>query len=563
MASCQKLLQDGYYRDSLSVCSKAVDITREKRGLNSKLSAWSLVHYSKALYSMDQLEESLQMSSIVSSILGSDEFQGDQSAEELLIENHLISSQVYLKRSMLNEASLSISTASSLLSSNARNESPLVYSLLQLQTAQLFEHKGQLLEAVESFTRAIHCIEAVNPSDYRPPQLKRLQLVKAEAHYHLGLLYVELGVLQGIRNNLDQTIQIRKDLLDSNHPDMADALDSMAVLLFMSGNLAGPLPLLDKAHRIRVDRLGNKHTRVAQSYFLRAFILEHVGDIKKAQNLHRRGFHIIREVLGNDHPDLATPYAAMARYALAKNEFEPAGKWLSKAIEIREKHFGDSHPRVLVLRMDQARMLMRQAKYLQAKSVLTQVKKVLSQDPQHQKLNLSKINRFLYKIFILEGDTKKAKELLYEALQMMRESLGIDHPQVGSLLQEVVGLHHDRKEYEAAVILLREYTDQLIENNSRDHPEVLPRLTLLIFMEQMALNWSEAVAGFEVLLDIQRRNFGSAHPEVAKTLISMGALHRKLDNLEEAEKFEKEARLINMGGNPEDKDILFAPWQKK
>ena len=131
------------------------------------------------------------------------------------------------------------------------------------------------------------------------------------------------------------------------------------------------------------------------------------------------------------------------------------------------------------------------------------------------------------------------------------------HPDITQTLEKLTGLFYELGEVSNALKWSHEDIKDLIEESGENHPEVLTRIGNVIFFAQVANQNQIALDGYLMALRIQRRHFGSAHKEVAATLFKTAGLLRKIGQVKEAEAMEREGQLINMGGNPEDKDILY------
>ena len=113
--------------------------------------------------------------------------------------------------------------------------------------------------------------------------------------------------------------------------------------------------------------------------------------------------------------------------------------------------------------------------------------------------------------------------------------------------------------------LIKGNVEQLISVVGEDHPEVLSRLSELIFYQQIAKQLTEAAESFELALQIQKRNFGNDNPEVLETMNNLAGVYGLLGRKKLADNMLREIRLIQAGGNLQDKDILFenSPGSKK
>ena len=142
-------------------------------------------------------------------------------------------------------------------------------------------------------------------------------------------------------------------------------------------------------------------------------------------------------------------------------------------------------------------------------------------------------------------------------MNLIINDYGNPHPQVGVAITKLAALHYEKQKPQVSVKLIKDNLDQLISEVGEDHPEVLNRLSELIFYQQIAKLLPDAADSFELALQIQKRNFGHDHSEVLETMHNLAGVYGLLDRKKMANNLLREIRLIQAGGNPRDKDILF------
>src|SRR5262245_48747264 len=103
-----------------------------------------------------------------------------------------------------------------------------------------------------------------------------------------------------------RVLAIREKALGRDHPDVATALNNLAVLYDNQGRYADAEPLLQRSLVIREKVLGRDHPDVATVLNNLAVLYESQGRYADAESLLQRSLDIREKVLGRDHPDVAT-----------------------------------------------------------------------------------------------------------------------------------------------------------------------------------------------------------------------------------------------------------------
>src|SRR5712692_963022 len=85
-----------------------------------------------------------------------------------------------------------------------------------------------------------------------------------------------------------EALALREQALEPTHPDVAQSLNNLALLLRATGDSTGARPLYERALRIREQALGPTHPAVAESLNNLAFLLQTRGDYAGARALYER-----------------------------------------------------------------------------------------------------------------------------------------------------------------------------------------------------------------------------------------------------------------------------------
>jgi tetratricopeptide (TPR) repeat protein len=94
-------------------------------------------------------------------------------------------------------------------------------------------------------------------------------------------------------------------------------MNSLARLLVTRGEYEEAEALLVEAIELRRDKLGPEHPDVGRSLVNLAVVLHAEGRLDEADQLVQQGIELQRETLGNDHPELARSLLELADIAEA------------------------------------------------------------------------------------------------------------------------------------------------------------------------------------------------------------------------------------------------------
>ena len=103
--------------------------------------------------------------------------------------------------------------------------------------------------------------------------------------------------------DLERALAIREQALGPAHPDTAQSLNNLGVLLRTAGDLVAARPYYERALAIFEQALGPDHPDTAQSLNNLAILCYYQNELEEAARLMRRALAICETKLGPDHPD--------------------------------------------------------------------------------------------------------------------------------------------------------------------------------------------------------------------------------------------------------------------
>ncbi|MGF2039129.1 MAG: tetratricopeptide repeat protein [Nostoc sp. CmiVER01] len=153
---------------------------------------------------------------------------------------------------------------------------------------------------------------------------------------------------QGLYNQAlswyDQCLEITKERLGEEHPDVALSLNNLANLYYYQGRYSQAEPLHIQALVLYRKLLGEEHPDVAASLNNLAALYCSQGRYSEAEPLHIQALALRRKLLGEEHPDVAASLNNLAKLYYLQGRYTQAEPLYLQALEILEQRLGINHP---------------------------------------------------------------------------------------------------------------------------------------------------------------------------------------------------------------------------
>jgi small GTP-binding protein len=211
-----------------------------------------------------------------------------------------------------------------------------------------------------------------------------------------------------------EALEIRKQVLGTNHPDYAGSLNNLAALYKSQGRYEEAEPLVKEALEIFKQVLGTLHPAYATSLNNLAGLYEFQGRYEQAESLYQEASEIFKQVLGTRHPDYAGSLHNLAGLYQSQGRYEEAEPLYLEALEIFKQVLGTRHP-------DYA----------------------------------SSLNN-LANLYYSQGRYEQAEPLYQQSLEIRKQVVGTNHPDYAQSLHNLANLYYSQGRYEQAEPLLKE-----------------------------------------------------------------------------------------------------------
>jgi tetratricopeptide (TPR) repeat protein len=258
------------------------------------------------------------------------------------------------------------------------------------------------------------------------------------------------GAYSGARPLKEQALAIREKVLGPEHPDTAETLNNLALLLLDEGNRETARLLLERALAINEKVFGPGHNATATSLNNLALLLRDQGDLVTSRILFERALVNAEKTLGPEHPQTAAILSNLGLVLKAGDDFAGARALFERALAIDEQVLG-AHHSATASDLDNLGRLMEQAGDLTGARPLFERAAAITEEvfgAKHRRTaeSLSRVARLLH----AQGDLPHARALFERALVIFENTLPPDHRTTATCLGNLASVLHDRGELTSA-----------------------------------------------------------------------------------------------------------------
>mmetsp|Transcript_36344 Transcript_36344/g.88036 ORF Transcript_36344/g.88036 Transcript_36344/m.88036 type:complete len:440 (-) Transcript_36344:168-1487(-) len=323
-----------------------------------------------------------------------------------------------------------------------------------VDTAQTYEHIGMVFQEQKKRERAEEM--------FRKALDIKLEVLP-KAHPELTQLYDQIAVSLNKRGKFAEATAVYKELLAStlqvhgeDHPDVVFAYNGISSLLAGKNRLNDALEILDKSLEIcdRIQQRGHFNldkTILGATLNNKARVKRDLGDYDAAAELFNQVLNIQRATIGEMHRLTADTYEELSRLYYKQEMLEDGINAFTKALEIHRKVLGDDHPKT---------------------------KQLVQSHSEYSNLELNERAQALTKQgaeMAAEGDLEKAMELLQEALDIYKETVGV-HPFTAIVYGSIAAIKLDQGLLDDAIAASAEALKILRRALGDDHAKTKARM---------------------------------------------------------------------------------------
>lgn len=370
-----------------------------------------------------------------------------------------------------------------------------------------------------------HCVAHIEQRQLKSPEAARL-LEQAGTYLQLQACFEPSSAL------LEQAARIRKALEDAEPGATIAALTHLFWHHYYQGQyMAAEQPIQQALRLLRHSPVADQQA-LADCLCAVAHLCYQQGKYSEAEEYFLEALVIYEQRVGLSHPSVVCIYSGLGNVALARAWFERAGKFFSDALALWQQMPQPQHPFMATALTGMARLSLALANYTQARQYLQQARAHLEQTLQSPHPALAANLNDWALLAIAQGKHASQEEklqlesLLKQALTMLEETVGLQHPIAGSIFDTLGTLCFLHGNYVMAEQHLQKAQSIREQALGMEHPDVLATYNNLADVYRKAPGkQSIAEALYSDTLDLCIRLLGADHPAVARTQLGLAQLY--------------------------------------
>ena len=242
-----------------------------------------------------------------------------------------------------------------------------------------------------------------------------------------GRIYRRLGVYDKALPLLEQALASDNAAFGSEHPETAQTLLDLGVVLADKGDYASAAQRLEQALAMRRRLLGNDHADVAVTLSELGRVYQDIGLNQRAEAPQREALSIRRKTLGEEHRETAVSESDLASVLRLKGDLSGAEALLRQCLAINLKTRGEIHPNTSATLHDLALIADTRQDHAGAEAMLRRALDIARRTLGDRHPVVATALNSLSHVLVAQGRLEEAASALRDALAIARPSLGSDH----------------------------------------------------------------------------------------------------------------------------------------
>ena len=352
---------------------------------------------------------------------------------------------------------------------------------------------------------------------------------------NLAALYYSMGEHAKAEPLYKEACGVSKRVMGIHHPVYATSLNNLAALYFSMGQYAKAEPLYERSTAICKLVLGEEHLNYASSLNNLAMLYEWMGQYAKAEPFYIKARDIRKKVLGEEDPEYAASLGNLAGLYESMGQYSRAEPLYVQSCKIRKTTLGEDHPSYATHLSNLALLYYSMGQYSQAEPLYLQVRDICknSLGVDHPSYAASLNN--LAMLYGSMGDYSRAESLYIMARDLRKKELGEEHPDYATSLNNLASLYESMGEFARAESCYIEARDIRKKTLGEEHPDYATSLNNLAVLYRLLGDYRRAETLYEEAFGIRKKSLGEDHPDLAASANGLGVLYRSMEEYDQAE----------------------------
>jgi eukaryotic-like serine/threonine-protein kinase len=358
-------------------------------------------------------------------------------------------------------------------------------------------------------------------------RFERQPEVEAAVRDTIGQTYLDLGLYQEARVQLQRALELQRRALGEKNPEALRTAVRLARAFEREGKYAQAETLLQQTLEIQRRLLGPEHPDTLSSMNYLASVYYSQGKYAQAEALDRQILEVRRRVLGPEHPETLASMNNLANVYWGQSKYPQAEAVYTETLEMRRRVLGPEHPDTLNSIGNLAIVYEEEGKYAQAEALDGQVLEIRRRvlGPEHPDTVLSMNG--LVTVYWAQGKYPQADALDRQVLEIRRRVLGPEHPDTLKAMGNLGMIYDDQGKYAQAETLY----NQLLGISRRvlgpEYRDTLICMNNLAELYSQEGRHAQAEALFSQTLETERRVLGPEHSITLYTLTDFASMYQR------------------------------------
>jgi eukaryotic-like serine/threonine-protein kinase len=320
-----------------------------------------------------------------------------------------------------------------------------------------------LFTASDPYTIATERLDTLQVREFLARGAERVRVglagqphVQAQMLDVVGRVYRSLGLYSEARPLLEQALDIRRRVHGTGHPDVAESLTHVAVLLLDTGEYDRAQLLLEDALQINRHFWGDDHPAIAMELDLLAAVLRERGFYAEAERTHREAIDMLRRTSGDGDPRLAAFMNNLVGTLEWVGDHAAAERFARESVQLHQQFFGDAHPEYSRALRELGLLLQRKGDYREAEALFKTAHRIAEAALGGEHPQVADLLNRLASVRWWQGDLTAADSLHRRSIALKRWLYGDVHIEVAYGLNNLASVLRDARAFDEADALHQE-----------------------------------------------------------------------------------------------------------
>jgi non-specific serine/threonine protein kinase/serine/threonine-protein kinase len=358
-------------------------------------------------------------------------------------------------------------------------------------------------------------------------------------------VYVQMGRYDQAAPMLEEAVALLTAALPADHPDLAQAIRSQAVLAFHRGRWSDA-EILFRAGSEGLDPAAQPEDWALAAHNVGVALYKQ-GRSEEAEAEFLRALEVRERSLPADHPHLARSLSALGAIYVERGDAERAVELYRRALEHLERTLGPRHAHVALALTNLAQAYRGLGRWDEAEAALDRAIEIqeATVGPEHP--DLAQPLNTLGLLLVQRGELARAERALLRALEVRRAALGDESPWVAESMRNLGSLYLEMGRLDEAEPLLRRALEVRERAGLPEASLEHPRMDLgLIALERGDLVTAEAALAQS--LRVWEEELGPDHRNLSWPLLGLARIRQLRGDLAGAEPLYRRALEIRERG---------------